>query len=587
MTKSNKKIAFGDLLSYGAEGCTYKPSLYCKNKTHLKNIDPITGIPEYYKDKISKYMTTKSALKEKKEYDKIKKIPDFDDFYLGSPKMCNVGPYLTTYKSLKIKTSPFININGKQTNKIKVKNLENPFYFDEDYDIFYNINEMYEDFKCDNKNLVKNKMFKNKDNFNKGLQDKKLLIMKYGGNVLAYFDKIFEYGNIDTKNNSTYNKRKRLNKITKKDMQLFLFEYFRMLFGIKQMVKHNFIHRDIKLYNLVYNSKINRLNFIDFGISLNFSKYDDTKMSGLSFNFPPEEIFFQKSNNRNIFNYHTLNNLIKQYPSFDDHKNYYIKTLFNFNTYVDYIQKIERIEYYKPTTNQQFKILLEKIDQFYYPHLIQLFKHILNYKDSQTQLDNIKTQMIKKTRSTYDLYSYSIVLIEILNMSKYMKKLLTKDERNDLYDIAYKGINPNVFIRNSIDDTIEDFIVFFNKFDWINSIKKTEYYKNNLKYFKNVDRSSSSFDINLFSLNKTANTYSPELIPPDISRRITVNVLSKEKHDYEKSNEYIKTKKKVAIKSASSFINSLDSIAKKKIHSRIPTPMFHKTQKHKHKPMII
>lgn len=463
-----KKVAYGELITKGAYGCIYDPSLYCDNKKHLKNIDPITGIPKYYKGKIAKYLSDVDADKELHEYKKLENIPNIKDFILGFPEKCKVGPYLTTYKSLKKKASS--SNMSKTFKKININRLE-------DYKSFISTStngskRNKNNYACDLKNLIKSSMFNSKENFEKELESKRLLIMENGGKSLKHFDNLFISS-----------------KPTRKTLQLFFLEYFRMLFGIKEMMDNNFVHYDIKCGNILYDETKNRLNFIDFGISRSMSYYDkrfkENKVYGW-FNFPPELLLFEKiksnKGNNNFFDYNIL------YKYYSNHLNVYkniqnyIKKFFDINKYIEYIYNNEK--YLKKS------IIIKKLEHFYYTSLSQFIKTIINNIKNQTDLDNIKNYIIQKTILTHDSYSYSLVLINILNHSKIIKSLLTSEEIRDLYIIANKGTIHNIFLRSSVDNIIEDFIVFFNKYNWITPNKNTDYFKENIKYFKDIDYSN-------------------------------------------------------------------------------------------------
>jgi len=74
-TQNNKKIIIGE----GAYGCVHKPSIECKH------------IPEphfNYNDYVSKIMKTSNAEKELKEFVTIGKIDKYDEYHLGTPKIC-------------------------------------------------------------------------------------------------------------------------------------------------------------------------------------------------------------------------------------------------------------------------------------------------------------------------------------------------------------------------------------------------------------------------------------------------------------------------------------------------------------------
>jgi tRNA A-37 threonylcarbamoyl transferase component Bud32 len=53
---------------------------------------------------------------------------------------------------------------------------------------------------------------------------------------------------------------------------LFWLECHRLLLGIKELLKHNIVHNDLKAQNIVYSESKNRINFIDFSLMKNIKK---------------------------------------------------------------------------------------------------------------------------------------------------------------------------------------------------------------------------------------------------------------------------------------------------------------------------
>lgn len=178
------------VIGEGAYGCVHKPSLLCSNKRIS------------YKNKISKIMLSKEAMKELKEYALISRVDKNNEYYLGMPTTCRV------------KSTPHA-----------IKAVE----------------------KCKN---IKKKYLR-RTTVKKGLSKMSLLIMNDGGRDLksmgSYFDRLSD------------------NSDTIKKVKIFWTEMHRLFRALVSFQKYGIVHHDIKPHNLVYNTQTNRVNYIDFG----------------------------------------------------------------------------------------------------------------------------------------------------------------------------------------------------------------------------------------------------------------------------------------------------------------------------------
>lgn len=183
-------MPISEVIGEGAYGCVHKPSLICKNK----NIS--------YKNKISKIMLSKEAIKELKEYAIISRIDKRNEFYVGMPTTCRVKNTAQAIKAVD---------------------------------------------KCKH---IKKKYFR-RTTVKRGLSKMSLLVMSDGGrdfkSMANYFEKMK-----DTKDSIN---------IVKK----FWIESHRLFRGLLTFQKYGIIHHDVKPQNLVYNVTENRINYIDFG----------------------------------------------------------------------------------------------------------------------------------------------------------------------------------------------------------------------------------------------------------------------------------------------------------------------------------
>jgi serine/threonine protein kinase len=183
-------MSIPNVIGEGAFGCVHKPSLTCSNKRIS------------YKNKISKIMLSKEAMKELNEYALIAKIDKNKEYYLGMPIKCKLK---NTAKAV------------KAINKCK---------------------------------HIKKKYFR-RGTVKKNISNMSLLVMNDGGDNLKTISKIFY---------KMTNQPDTIHKIKQ-----FWIETHRLFRGLISFQKYDIIHHDIKPQNIVYNLKTNRVNFIDFG----------------------------------------------------------------------------------------------------------------------------------------------------------------------------------------------------------------------------------------------------------------------------------------------------------------------------------
>lgn len=176
-----------------------------------------------------------------------------------------------------------------------------------------------------------------------------------------------------------------------------------LLLGIIKMNKNNYVHLDIKPDNILYNSELNKLSIIDFGLSFKIESSknklnNDKKGKILNHNypyFPPEfKIYFKKILNTGILNldFDTVNNL----------KN---KILLNY----DYLN----LQKYKSEINENIE------------------KEIINLiKKCEEDIELFKINFDEKYIYKIDVYSLGISFIQI-----YLQKLIIiNEEDKELFD---------------------------------------------------------------------------------------------------------------------------------------------------------
>jgi serine/threonine protein kinase len=271
------------VIGEGAFGCVIKPSLPCSNKKIS------------YKNKISKVMFSKEAVKELKEYAIIAKADKTSNFYLGVPTHCRVKKTKETIKAIE---------------------------------------------KCVH---LKKKYF-HKKSLKEGIKNLDLLVMKDGGMNLKMLSTMVDIMIVNKENS-----------IKVKKIWIEMHKCFR---GILLFQKHGIVHHDVKPQNIVYNINDNIVNFIDFGHMRNIS-YEIKKSIASDnwiYDYPfwnyPLEIQFLNKHDYMKFSNKTVSEKEKIFSDIldDVHKSSDTKFVNAFRIFLDYI-------IYNKTKSEEKKII--------------------------------------------------------------------------------------------------------------------------------------------------------------------------------------------------------------------------------------
>ena len=296
------------VIGEGAFGCVIKPSLPCSNKKIS------------YKNKISKVMFSKEAIKELKEYAIIAKADKNNKFYLGIPTHCRVK-------------------NTKET----IKAIE----------------------KCVH---LKKKYF-HKKSLKEGIKNLDLLVMNDGGINLKMLSIM-----VDDMKNTQENSTK---------VKKIWIEMHKLFRGILLFQKHGIVHHDVKPQNIVYNLNDHLANFIDFGHMRNIS-YEIKKSAASDnwiYDYPfwnyPLEIEFLNKNNYIKFSSKTQSEKEDAFSIVVDdiYNNSDTKFVDAFHTFLDYIiynkSKTEEKEIIQKYLLAYHKMMIEQIMPDKYKDFLQ------------------------------------------------------------------------------------------------------------------------------------------------------------------------------------------------------------------------
>ena len=362
--KKNKIKVIGE----GSYGCVHKPSLECKYTPSKIN----------YKNKISKILMKKHAMKEMDEYDIISKYDKTQKYFLGKPINCNVK---TTTQNIKA-------IQECEYGKDFIENID----------------------------------------------DTQLLIMNYGGENLEIVSKNFKIMK-KTEENVDFAKK-------------FLKEAMHIFSAIEFLYKHKIVHHYLKPQNMVYNKKTNKIKLIDFGFTtykdeiIHLSKISDNILSKCHWSYPLEINFYNQDKYETFSKYSQqekdeyFKNIVNNLNIKEHHK---CSTAFNILFY--YI--IDE----KSSENEKNKII-----NMYFNDYKKMLNSIVN--------GNYK-KFLEKSIETLDLYGGAITFFLLLHN---MKHLLEQQLVNELNDLFYHMITPDLFKRYTIKTAMTKYNEILEKY---------------------------------------------------------------------------------------------------------------------------
>lgn len=244
------------------------------------------------------------------------------------------------------------------------------------------------------------------------------LILEYGGIDLDDLCINIDYLNID--------KKKMINDFWISVMSVFL--------GIKELIKHNYMHFDMKANNILYNIETNKINIIDFGLMKNIdeivNKSNNDKSSDFSYGYwvyPLEYSFLG------------INKFNKVKKGYND--------------------EVESLFYTNGRPNGVLR-------QLFSPTFIPKKYH--NKYESELKLflkENIKgwshKDFVNKSTKTTDIYGAGIIFSYVLEC---FEKYMNKNFVNELSDLFFLMLTPNLNMRITIDELITRYSAIIKKY---------------------------------------------------------------------------------------------------------------------------
>lgn len=256
---------------------------------------------------------------------------------------------------------------------------------------------------------------------------------------------IIEDGGVDLVNYSrNLMKSERTIENIRKNKKMWI-EVHRLFRGIILFQKYNILHNDIKPQNIVFNEKMNRLNFIDFGIMKNSNteikkakKSENWFYDYAFWNYPLEMQYLNKDvyiklSERSIHEKNKLfSNLINDIKHNVD--NEFVNS---FKIFMEYIT-------YNKSKDQELHIVNKYLSTFQ------------KLVTEQIQKDKYEI-FLKKSVNTIDVYGLGMALQYLLNNCKH---LLTPIIIQSMETCFFNMTTPNLLQRYTIDEAIDAYETF-------------------------------------------------------------------------------------------------------------------------------
>lgn len=431
------------LLAKGSFGCIYSPSLRCESPPS-ENFN--------YENKISKIGKNDIIDEEFKKYRFIELADKKSKYYLGKPIKCKPDPNIHKFElfnpSKGFKNCPFFTHNrsinfsdysllildsGGITLKQFISDINSKYDINtrKSY-ISYEKSELFNELTELLDELDKLKKSK-KEIKNEATEIQQNIIEPYSKKLNELETELNELKQIESnKMNLQIHKEEIV-----KTIEYFLIDIYKLFQGIDAFLKSSVIHFDIKFNNIVYDWKLRRMSYIDFGEMRSIPKIiKESKSPENQVDYKEKSMWYRPPEIR-IYNINEFQRVIKN----EENKKDELNNVINETTgdILDYDDKPNLEDISDEDIYYQYKAMIETLDETKYDELLE------------------------KSLQTFDSYSLGATIFYLLHDLDSIIPI-NKDLLNDIIKLSKKMINWNVFERITIKEAMHNYKAILDKY---------------------------------------------------------------------------------------------------------------------------
>ena len=230
------------------------------------------------------------------------------------------------------------------------------------------------------------------------------------------------------------------NRFNKKEITLFWRECRRLFLGVKTFLKNDLLHHDLKPQNIVYKMESRRINFIDFGL-MRSTKTEAIKCSVKNacrskshWNYPTDVLFMNKKT------YETIG------------RKSIVERTAIFNEYMKQLKKKENTPFVNAFTSMYTYVIKREdtpLRNWFYEMYWKGFDDLLMVIKPENY-----EEFLKKSLSSFDVFGLGLSLMYILSR---FKKMMDAKVVNEMYNLCFNMMTPNVFTRYSIERALLEY----------------------------------------------------------------------------------------------------------------------------------